>query len=122
MQDFNRYNEIDEIDKNEDFDEFNDSEPYNELEKKLINIPIVQTILCVIILFGLLFLKYFDDENYKVVTDWYKTSMSQEIELPKLRSEISSKENSGNLDEEDSVIVVSEESRAEINGTEEQAI
>ena len=122
MQDFNRYNEIDEIDKNEDFDEFNDSEPYNELEKKLVNIPIVQTILCVIILFGLLFLKYFDDENYKVVTDWYKTSMSQEIELPKLRSEISSKENSGNLDEEDSVIVVSEESRAEINGTEEQAI
>jgi len=122
MQDINRYNEIDEIDKNEDFDEFNDSEPYNELEKKLVNIPIVQTILCVIILFGLLFLKYFDDENYKVVTDWYKTSMSQEIELPKLRSEISSKENSRILDEEDSVIVVSEESRAEINGTEEQAI
>ena len=122
MQDFNRYNEIDEIGKNEDFDEFNDSEPYNELEKKLINIPIVQTILCVIILFGLLFLKYFDNENYEVVTDWYKTSMSQEIEMPKLRSEISSKENSENLDEDDSAMVISEESRAESDEAEEQAI
>lgn len=46
-------------------------------------IPLVQTILCALVILALVFLKVTNGEAYSKATDWYRRESVREIELPR---------------------------------------
>lgn len=53
-------------------------------------VPLVQAAVCALILLALVILKFVQPQRYAVITDFYRTEMSQEIELPEWRPDQSS--------------------------------
>ncbi len=79
LQEIDSLGEELEEDQEDQEDEWED-EP--EKEKKYSVVPLLQLIACVLILSGLLYFKMTDQKKYNEVVNWYKTEISQEIELP----------------------------------------
>lgn len=46
--------------------------------------PLLQAVLCALLIGALVFFKFFDGEKYREIARWYGEEMAQEIELPRL--------------------------------------
>lgn len=66
------YNDFeDELEENED-----------ETSRKYSFVPILQMAVCAVVLLTLIYFKFADTAKYDEAVNWYKTEISQEIELP----------------------------------------
>lgn len=85
MQDYEKLNELEKIGEEEDETDFAE-DGYERRGGGHSVIPLLQTAICVLALLALLFLKFTDEKNYGMVTNWYQKAASEEIELPKFES------------------------------------
>lgn len=87
MQDLEKLHEIESLGQ-----EVQDPEELDELweEPEEIQsgggVPLLQAVICALVLAALLFFKFADQEKYQEFAGWYAQEMVQEIELPQLKA------------------------------------
>lgn len=79
MQDPREFQEIESM--GEDFSQ--EAPPEEVKSGGGVGFLIFQAAVCVLLLFGLVFLKASDQERYRQVRSWYQQELDREIELPR---------------------------------------
>lgn len=89
MQDQEKLREIESL--GQDQEALEEQEEYwEEPEEKQGGggVPILQAVICALVLVALLFFKFTDTEKYQGFADWYAREMAQEIELPQFKNPV----------------------------------
>ena len=89
MQDQEKLREIESLGQDEEALE--EQEAYwDEPEEKQGGggVPVLQAVICALVLVALLFFKFTDTEKYQGFANWYAQEMAQEIELPQFKNPV----------------------------------